>query len=395
MATATIRIDQATHATQPAGVAGRARDDLEIDEVVTLRSTTNSGVTSWRWQLRSKPTGSTAALSNPIASLCTFTPDMEGSYLVWLSVNDGLEGEVAKTVAVVRDSDGLRIPAAEEDTEANWLVSGVPNTRGWHPDLEAYLLFLRSSLSPTDFSASVAYDIDFTALAPGALPDGPNTIGDRTWTSVNVDDYADSCDINGSGLVIYHATGDITEIAGNDLAPRVTIPLVDLIEDYDPTARYIFLAQYSWIIEPDADGERFSLGFYAPDDSPWPGSSLRFAGASVGFTTGDSGDGITHEGERGNVITVARAPEQPVLGVGLEAPTELAVWQSEDALPALTIRPALVPVVGIRADDPVAAGDPDIFSHPDVLFVMSVASASATGTHAVAIARLRVIKVSP
>jgi len=144
MATASIRIDQSTHTTTPIGVVGRARDDLEIAEQVTLRNGDDSGVYSWRWVLLARPTGSTAALSNPIAATATFTPDIVGTYRVRLTVNEGLLGEVDTTVAVVRDPDGLRIPAAGETTEANWLIGGSPNERGWHPDMEAYLAFLKT-----------------------------------------------------------------------------------------------------------------------------------------------------------------------------------------------------------------------------------------------------------
>lgn len=174
MTTATIRIDQAAHPTQVAGVAGRARNDIVLGSAVTLRSATNSGVTTWRWELLGKPTASSAALSNPTLSMVTFTPDVEGSYLVQLSVSDGLVGDTAKTVAAVLDSNGLRIPAPGESTEANWLRDGIPNTDGWYPDVEAQLLHVRNAstvVSVTDarFGATGDGSTDDTASIQAAI----------------------------------------------------------------------------------------------------------------------------------------------------------------------------------------------------------------------------------
>jgi hypothetical protein len=390
MATATIRIDQATHTTQPAGVAGRARDDIELGEVVTLRSTTNSGVTSWRWTLRAKPTASAAVISNPVVSVCTFTPDVEGTYLVRLEVNDGLAGEKAEIVIVVRDADGLRIPAAGEDIQANWLIDGVPNARGWHPDLEAWLLAMRDG--------RIVYDIDFTLLAGMALTDGANTLGDREWTGANIGTNTDSADVvAGTGLSIIHIAAVATEIAGADDAPRLSITLSDLIEGYDPAARYLFLVEYSWTAEPDAVGERFSIGFYAPDDTPWQGCALRFAGASSVFLTTDGGDAVTHEGERDNTYSLSMAMRDEgggvvnsILGVSLDGPTTLTVWHGTEMPSRLA---GMQPVVTQRIADPVAGGDHDIFAHPDVSFVMALATTLADGEHWVVISSLRVIKV--
>lgn len=127
------------------GPAGISRDDLELAVSVLLSNESNTGVTSWRWEFVDVPTGSAATLGSPHASTCAFTPDVEGSYLVQLTVNQGIRGQVARSLCVVRDSNGLRIPAFEETDEANWDIDGIPNTRGWLPDVEAWIQELASS----------------------------------------------------------------------------------------------------------------------------------------------------------------------------------------------------------------------------------------------------------
>lgn len=140
MATANIIIIQ----DGVSGEAGRSRDDLVLSSAVSLSNANNAGVTSWIWTMLDRPTGSTAELSNPHSSVATFTPDVEGTYRIELIVNQGRTGEQQIRLAAVRDVDGLRMPAAGEEDEANWDIDGEENTRGWMPDLE---LFLQEALT--------------------------------------------------------------------------------------------------------------------------------------------------------------------------------------------------------------------------------------------------------
>lgn len=154
MATASIRINQAANAS-PTGVAGRSRDDLLEDQVVQLRNADDTGVRAWRWTIVDRPYGSTAALSSPVAAAPTFTPDVVGSYLISLVVNTGRVGEVDRRVAAVRDALGLRVPAAGETNEANWLIDGSPNARGYQPEFETIV---------EQVNANAAMAADITAL---------------------------------------------------------------------------------------------------------------------------------------------------------------------------------------------------------------------------------------
>lgn len=122
-----------------AGSAGVSRQDLVLNQQVTLTNSNNNGVRSWRWVMKDRPTGSAATLSGPLSATATFTPDVEGSYLVELTIDEGREGQVDTRVAAVLETVNgslVRWPAAGEDNEANWLIGGSPNERGWVPALE-------------------------------------------------------------------------------------------------------------------------------------------------------------------------------------------------------------------------------------------------------------------
>lgn len=144
MATAAIRIDQPGHPTQVVGRDDRSRDDLQLG-IVRLRNADDTGVRSWRWSLLDRPEGSAAFLSNPVSAAPEFTADLPGTYFVQLIINEGLAGQVSKRCAIVRDSEGLRIPASGEQDEANYDVDGEPNAKGWHPDLSRFLEAIRAT----------------------------------------------------------------------------------------------------------------------------------------------------------------------------------------------------------------------------------------------------------
>lgn len=134
---ASIRIDQPANPTTPIGQPGRARDDLLLGLPVTLRNSDDTDVVRWVWALIDVPLGSTAVLSGATSPQVTFTPDVAGSYLVRLMVNDGLTGQIDLKVAAVRDSLGRRYPATGETAAAvNWPGN---DEKGWGKDGEQIL----------------------------------------------------------------------------------------------------------------------------------------------------------------------------------------------------------------------------------------------------------------
>ena len=78
---------------------------------------------TYTWSITSKPAGSTAALSDPVAGNPSFTADMEGTYVLRLIVNDGDLDSVPDTIAVTAGQRDLEVGAV-----GNWL--GAANCGG-------------------------------------------------------------------------------------------------------------------------------------------------------------------------------------------------------------------------------------------------------------------------
>jgi hypothetical protein len=124
MVTASIIINQTG---KPPGLPGESRDDLSTGATVTLSNEENSGVVSWNWRLLAKPPGSVAGLTTPTASICTFTPDVPGSYRIQLLLNGRIQ---AMAIAAVKTYYlSLRIPAVGELNELG----------GWEKELQTII----------------------------------------------------------------------------------------------------------------------------------------------------------------------------------------------------------------------------------------------------------------
>lgn len=86
-----IKIDQFA---KPAGVAGRAREDLDLGVPVTLTAV-GGPYAQYQWAIEYKAVSvvsnlrSAAALTAPTSSVTQLTPDIEGTYLISLTVDSG------------------------------------------------------------------------------------------------------------------------------------------------------------------------------------------------------------------------------------------------------------------------------------------------------------------
>ncbi|MCJ8271951.1 MAG: PKD domain-containing protein, partial [Psychrosphaera sp.] len=89
--------------TRPTAVAG---DDVQITTQYTVAldgsnsSDQNNLDLDYYWTLESAPTGSTATLSDENVVAPTFRPDTEGSYLISLIVNNGLQNSAIDTMLI-------------------------------------------------------------------------------------------------------------------------------------------------------------------------------------------------------------------------------------------------------------------------------------------------------
>jgi hypothetical protein len=182
---ASIRIDQPANPTTPIGQPGRARDDLLLGLPVTLRNSDDTDVVRWVWALIDVPLGSTATLSGTTSPQVTFTPDVAGSYLARLMVNDGLAGQIDLKVAAVKDSLGRRYPATGETASSvNWPGN---NEKGWGKDGEKILRGLARPqlLAAVDQQAIVAGTPSTVVPIAGlGLPTGLGQIVDNGFVPI-------------------------------------------------------------------------------------------------------------------------------------------------------------------------------------------------------------------
>ena len=166
MSAASIVINQ-TGIAAP-GEPSVSRDDLALGSEVQLTNANNTGVRSWRWTMVSRPLNSTSELSNPVTPNPTFTPDVEGTYLIELQVDEAQGGQVDRRIGAVRDGSGLRVPAGQETDEANW----PNNIDGWWLDQAKLLAEVSASRSALDWKSSVhvatTAPLPANTLTPGA-----------------------------------------------------------------------------------------------------------------------------------------------------------------------------------------------------------------------------------
>ncbi|GAA0209104.1 hypothetical protein GCM10009123_15700 [Kangiella japonica] len=99
----TVVVIAASANSKPVADAG-ADVRVAAGTAVTLDGTASSDadldVLTYEWTFVSKPSGSTAAFVDATLATPTFTADLEGSYVIALVVNDGVESSVKDTVQV-------------------------------------------------------------------------------------------------------------------------------------------------------------------------------------------------------------------------------------------------------------------------------------------------------
>ncbi len=232
MSNAKIVIQQGTSK----GPAGISRDDIVTGEPVLLTNNNNDGVRSWRWSIR-LPKGSTSVLTNSVGAQPQFVPDVEGTYVVRLTVDQGDEGQVDTVLVTVRNDAiptiygpiATRYLGIREDDEANWTVDlgagPVTNTTGWWDDLDRWFRVLYSMASggglPTvdpwsvvlsngnttgpvspvvDSASSVVYV--YAGTSPETATHGLNTSDGATTAAYDVPVYFQAAGTVGGGALL-------------------------------------------------------------------------------------------------------------------------------------------------------------------------------------------------
>ena len=120
-------VSVSTANADPIANAG-SNQNVTVGTAVTLDGTNSSDANrdqlTYRWVMMSKPTGSTAALTNPTSAKPTFTADLVGSYVISLIVNDG-RVDSTTVATTVTASVVNAVPVANAGTNQSVILGSV------------------------------------------------------------------------------------------------------------------------------------------------------------------------------------------------------------------------------------------------------------------------------
>ncbi len=132
-----------------AGVAGKARNDIWLSQVVNMVSSGTG--TTYLWELLDAPPGSAATIGNPTLSTANVTPDVMGTYRISLKVDSGGgDNTIIKVIRARYDSSGVltlrgwALPAVDEEIEE---ADYGTNTRHWDEVWQSILPDIRKNLT--------------------------------------------------------------------------------------------------------------------------------------------------------------------------------------------------------------------------------------------------------
>jgi len=173
--------------------------NVNTTATVTLDGSTSSDANSdsltYKWSITSKPTGSTATLSDATVAKPIFTADVDGAYVFSLVVNDGTIDSLADTVTVTATTANSA-PVANAGTTQNIATTSTVTLNG--------------SASSDANSNSLTYSWSLTSIPSGSNATLTN------FTSVNPTFIAD---LDGS----YIAQLIVNDGTVNSVADTVTI----------------------------------------------------------------------------------------------------------------------------------------------------------------------------
>ena len=173
----TVIITTATN-TVPVANAGADQTDVPVGTVVTLDGSLSSDADgdplTFEWSLLTVPPGSGAVLSSTTAVQPTFVPDVPGTYVAQLTVDDGFFPSAPDAVQIeVRAAN--RPPVANAGPDASVPV-GEPivldGTGSSDPDGDSLTFSWTLSVRPATSSATL---VNATSSTPTLTPDVPGT----------------------------------------------------------------------------------------------------------------------------------------------------------------------------------------------------------------------------
>lgn len=139
-------------------IVGGSRDDLVLGDVVTLTATDPH--TTYSWIIAFAPETSSATLANPtLQTPGTFVVDVEGPYLIQLTVDAGLPTEDTQEVRLraLTEFGQLTLVAAGERRDDTGIIPVDVDTEGWANEQNFNLVTLKDFIKPMVQSGRVLF----------------------------------------------------------------------------------------------------------------------------------------------------------------------------------------------------------------------------------------------
>ena len=252
----TVTVTASTPNSTPVANAGPDQN-VNTGSSVTLDGTRSSdadgNTLTYIWTLKSKPSGSSVALSNTAVAKPTFTADKDGAYVFQLKVNDSTVDSVADTVTVTAVTPNS-IPEADAG-EYREVVTGIKvsldGSNSMDPEGDT-LTYTWHLLSKPDTSQSVLDDS--TLVNPSFTPD---IDGDYVYELVVNDGNANS---EPDYVIIYSYTPNTVPIANAGPDQNVNTGATVTLDgskslDYDIHDTLT----YDWIVKSEPAGSTVVL----------------------------------------------------------------------------------------------------------------------------------------
>jgi hypothetical protein len=215
----TVTITTAGGNSSPVANAG-ADQSAQVGATVSLNGSSSTDADgnqlTYDWSFVSKPTGSSAALSNPTATTPVFVADQAGQYVLQLIVNDGTMNSTPDAVTIVV-AMGNTAPVANAGQDQTVAVgaSVILNGSASH-DIDRSALTYQWSLT-TKPAGSVATFANPTAAMPSFVADvGGQYIGQLIVSDGTVSSVPDT-------VVITAGTGNTAPAANAGLNQLVAV----------------------------------------------------------------------------------------------------------------------------------------------------------------------------
>lgn len=164
---------------------------------------------TYKWEVKSKPTGSTATIVNPTQAMAEFTPDVLGTYVFTLSVSDGNWPTVTSEVTVT-----VAVPVFKEITGSWTAADGTGGGNDYTPRNHFFTFDVAANNQPISLTLTSS-DINVGFYVYGPTGDVLNQYGSRFGRN-QTDDFI----VNAGKYTVMVASGQRYDIGAYTLKGR-------------------------------------------------------------------------------------------------------------------------------------------------------------------------------